>query len=250
MPTFKHGKGAKIAVGGNTLTDYLNEASNTSSVEPADTTTFGNDAHTYIVGLKDGTVSLSGLFDGTSGAIDEAITDALGTDDSGHFMVLPSGDGDGPGSRAWFGKGEVTSYETSSPVADVVSVSIELQADGGAYSGVYLRAAEAGVEFEPINQGATENSGSVDNSASSADGGVGQVHVTDNTLSGTLDVKIQDSPDNSAWADLITFTQVGAATDTAEQASVTGTVDRYVRSQVVAAAGSGSANVAVAFKRN
>ena len=45
--------------------------------------------------------------------------------------------------------------------------------------------------------------------------------------SGSPTVKIEDSANNSDWADLITFSTSSAAS--AERKTVTGTVNRYVR---------------------
>lgn len=77
-----------------------------------------------------------------------------------------------------------------------------------------------------------------DTSASSVDGGAGTssgavaalaVSPTDFDLDGYDDitVKVQDAPDNSTWADLIAFTDVGAA-PAAELKTVSGNVDRYL----------------------
>jgi hypothetical protein len=66
---------------------------------------------------------------------------------------------------------------------------------------------------------------SVDNAASSANGGRGNLHVTAATGSGT--VKVQHSTDNAVWADLVTFTAATGATS--ETKEVTGTVNRYLR---------------------
>lgn len=250
MPTFKHGKNAKVALGDLNATSYLNEASLTATSETAQTSVFGDGVTKYVLGLRDGTVSLSGFFEGTTGAIDDILSGFLGVDDAANFMVLPTGDADGPGSRAWFGKGDLTSYETSSPVSDVVSVTAEIQADSGVNSGVFLRAAGTDAAFDTTGAGAIENSASVNNTASTSDGGVGQVHVMNNDLNGTCDVKIQDSSDDATWADLITFTQVAAGDESSEQVEVTGTVDQYIRSVVTTGGSTGTAEVAVAFKRN
>lgn len=246
---FKHGKNTKVAIGGLNATSYLNEASQSSTSETAATTTFGKGAATYVLGVKDGTVSLSGLFDGDAGAIDETMQAALGTEDAGMFLCLPVGDS-GVGSRVWFGKGEVTSYEVSSPVGDVVSLSAEIQADGGVNSGVYLRGQGSGTNFLVESAAATTTSAAHDSSASSANGGVGQLHVMSNTRDGTVAAKIQHSVDNVTWVDLITFTTVAAGAEDSEQIEVTGTVNRYLRSVVTTGGTTGSAQVAVAFKRN
>lgn len=247
---FSHGKNTKVAFGGHNLTTYFNEASLSGAAETAQTSTFTASAHTYVVGLTDGTISLGGLFDGSAGAVDEALQQTLGVEDQ-YVMVLPGGDSGS--ARALFAKCEGTSYEISSPIGDVVSVSAEFQGDGGIHGGDYLRAAGSGAAFDTITAGAAavdENGASKDGATVSGAGGVGQVHVANNTLNVTATIKIQHSTDNITWVDLITFDSVTAATETAEQKSVTGTVNRYVRSVVSVPIGTGSAEVAVAFKRN
>ena len=61
-------------------------------------------------------------------------------------------------------------------------------------------------------------------------------------------VHYQDSADDAAWADLITFSTVTGVTQ--ERATVAGTVDRYVRAQISAATALTSVTFAVAFARN
>jgi hypothetical protein len=75
--------------------------------------------------------------------------------------------------------------------------------------------------------GNTESS-SVDNSASSANGGYGYFVLTNLVLDGgtALDVKIQDSPDDAVWTTLVDFTDLTAVGGEAK--SVAGTVDRYL----------------------
>lgn len=85
----------------------------------------------------------------------------------------------------------------------------------------------------------TTTNGSLDNGASSANGAYGVLHIT--TSAGSMGsnswvVKIQDSTNDSAWSDLITFTANGA-TATAEWGSVSGTVDRYTRVVMTKSAG-------------
>lgn len=88
----------------------------------------------------------------------------------------------------------------------------------------------------------------VDNTASSANGGVGYLEVS--AYSGFTNVvaKIQHSADNSIWADLITFATVTAA-PIAERLTVAGSVNRHTRS-VVTVTGSGSVTPFIGFARN
>lgn len=45
--------------------------------------------------------------------------------------------------------------------------------------------------------------------------------------SGTVDVKIEDSANDSTWADLVSFTS--ASGSTSERVTISGTIRRYVR---------------------
>jgi hypothetical protein len=70
MPTFRHGKSTSFKVdnSGGSLTDIsdtLTDVSFPETIETAETTSFGSNAKTYIVGLKDATISVSGNFDAT-----------------------------------------------------------------------------------------------------------------------------------------------------------------------------------------
>ena len=67
---FIHGKGAAIVHGANPLTSFLNDGSISQDIVTAETTAFGaaGGAKTYIVGLRDATLSASGMFDGAADA--------------------------------------------------------------------------------------------------------------------------------------------------------------------------------------
>ena len=135
MPTFKHGKNAFFALDGTAaslvnISDTLNEISMPREIENAETTAYGNSDKTYITGLGDATVSLSGMFDAT-----------LNTMIAGNIANLKSGSVSsltfeyGPAGSAspqpkFTGEALVTSYEVSSPVGDVVTFSLELQVTG------------------------------------------------------------------------------------------------------------------------
>ena len=135
MPTFKHGKNAFFALDGTAaslvnISDTLNEISMPREIETAETTAYGNSDKTYITGLGDSTVSLSGMFDAT-----------LNTMIAGNIANLKSGSVSsltfeyGPAGSAspqpkFTGEALVTSYEVSSPVGDVVTFSLELQVTG------------------------------------------------------------------------------------------------------------------------
>jgi hypothetical protein len=91
---------------------------------------------------------------------------------------------------------------------------------------------------------ATLTGASVDNGASSANGALAHLHVTVSS-GGTWTLKVQDSANDSDWADLITFSADGSAV-TAERGDVAGTVDRYLRALYTRTSGSLTACLTVA----
>lgn len=133
--SFRHGKNAvfKLDSSAGSLVDlsaYLDDISFPRSVETGETTTYGNNAKTYITGLSDATISLGGKFHATADAHFGALIAALldGTVTSASFEYGP--EGSTSGRIKFTGESIVTSYEVSSPVADVVTFSAELQVTG------------------------------------------------------------------------------------------------------------------------
>jgi hypothetical protein len=239
---FIHGKSAGVLYGAYDLSAFFNEASMSQSVETAETTTFGSGAKSYITGLKDGTFSLSGMFDGVAAGIDEVISASVGDSANVPITIIPQQAATMVVSDVSFsGETLETSYEVSSPVGDVVSANMEGQITGGMDRGIIL-APKTVVS-------ATATGTSVDQTASTTNGGVGYLHVTANTRNGAITVKVQHSSDNSTFADLITFTSVSSTTIVSERIAVTGTVNRYVRASYTVAGSSGSATTTVAFSR-
>lgn len=239
MPTFRHGKRTAVLLNGTDMSPFLNEATTTQTVETAETTTFSDDDKTYIVGLADGTISTSGLFDSSAGASDEVLNGTLGTEDN-TFTVLPAGNIEG--RRAILANGQLTSYEIAAPVADVISISAEVQADGGLLHGVALAGSETTGSASATTDG-------VDNTTSTANGGLFNLHVTDNDRDGATTIKVQHSADDATYADLVTFTSVSASTTVGESITSTGTVNRYLRTQSTLAGSSGSVTYHVSAAR-
>lgn len=239
MPTFRHGKSSVILFNNYNVSEYLNNASSVATVETAETTTFGSSAKSYITGLQDSGVTLSGMFEGGASGTDAIFTGVLGSDAVNIVSFYPEGVST-VGNRVILAQGRLVSYETTSPVGDVVSCSIDLQTTGGRNSGVMLVGS---------NITATGSATSVDNSASSANGGVAHLHVPANSRNGTIVVKVQHSSDNSTWVDLITFATVPTSTLDNERVEVSGTVNRYTRANYTVSGSTGSADVYVAFAR-
>ena len=136
MP-FVHGKSAvfKLDDSGGTLRDlsaYLEDVSFPRSIETAETSTFGSSAKSYIVGLSDATISLSGKFDATA---DGYLAGVVGQSATLSFEYGPAGSTGG--LVKYSGECIMTSYEVGATVGDAVTASVELQVTGSITRGTW-----------------------------------------------------------------------------------------------------------------
>lgn len=129
---FVHGKSAvfKVDDSGGTLRDlsaYLDDIGFPRDIETAETTTFGvaGSAKTYIVGLSDATISISGKFDATA---DGYLAGVVGNSATLSFEYGPAGSTGG--NVKYTGECIMTSYEVSASVGDVVTASADFQVTG------------------------------------------------------------------------------------------------------------------------
>jgi len=127
---FVHGKDSvfKIDNSGGTLTDissYVNSVDFPETADVAETTTLGDGSKTYIVGLKDSTLSVAGLWDST---LDGILGAVIGQSATLSFEYSP--EGTGSGAIKYTGECILTSYAQNSPVGDVVSYSADFQVSG------------------------------------------------------------------------------------------------------------------------
>jgi len=242
MP-FVHGKNTAVLFRASDLTAFFNDSSTSRAIETAETTVYGvaSGAKTYITGLQDATVSTGGLYDGAANAVDPVLAGALAVQQVNPLLVSPAGLAFG--NRAGIFDVIATSYEVTSPVADVCAISAEFQTTGTTDTAVILATGALS---------ATANGTSVDNGAASTTGGTAQVHVTANTRSTTTVLKVQHSSDNTTFVDLATFATVAISGTTSERVAVApGTsILRYVRAQSTLTAGTGSITPHIAFARS
>jgi len=137
MPTFRHGKSAvfKVDDSSGTLRDISNVSNSVSfprEAEILETTSFGSNDRTYIVGFKNQTISIDGSFDAT---VDGYLAGILGQDATVSFEYGP--EGSASGATKYTGEAYLTSYETSAGVGDVVSFSAAFQISGAVTRGSY-----------------------------------------------------------------------------------------------------------------
>jgi hypothetical protein len=134
-----------------------------------------------------------------------------------------------------------SAYEVLNAGKDLTKINVEYTCSGiGDENGKILQVLEA--------KTADWNQASVDNSASSANGGSGYMQCTAGTGFSAFQGKIQHSADDASWADLITFTS-SVSDPYAERITVTGTVNRYLRF-TGNVTGTGSITIFAGFSRS
>lgn len=244
--SFVHGRDTHVYFDELDLTPYLNAASRSSKTDTAETTTYSRRHKSYIPGMTDGSVSIGGLWDGGEDAVDAMLEPKLALPDSKPFTIFTS---TAPtiGDRVYgMGEGYLTGYDVSSPVGDVTSMTGEIAANGGVFSGNLLLAKSAVVN-------ADANFATVQAAAATSIGYVATLHVLANTLSLGATFSIEHSDDGTTWEDLVTFDLTATATTEGQvkRAGPNTTVEAYVRAVVDVATGTptGSINAVVAFHR-
>ncbi len=135
MPTFVHGKSTDFELddtGGTSrsLANTLTSVDFPETIDTAETTAFGATSKSYIVGLRDSTLSVSGLWDAT---IDGYI---IGTEPATRSFIFGPAGSTG-GNVKYTGECILTNYAISNPVGDVVTYSLDLQVTGNVTRGTY-----------------------------------------------------------------------------------------------------------------
>ena len=249
MPTFVHGKNTAVYIDEFDLTSYFNDTSIAIDNDVSETTAFGDTNKSFILGTRGGTLSMTGMWAADTDGSDEELQALLGNATTPIITVREGAAA--IGSRAVIAQANETSYAITNPIADVVTVSADFECTPNQVSNLTFALA-GGVQLTAgasIAHGSLGNLSSVDNGASSANGGAGTLHIPTNTVNGNTTIKIQHSANNSTWADLISFTVVGASTKTSEIKAVSGTVNRYLRATASTAGSSGSITFMIAFAR-
>jgi hypothetical protein len=204
--------------------------------DTVETSVFSSSDKTYVVGLRDATVSAEGFFAGSTVQTDNIFNNVLGS------TVIWSYYPAGPAlSNAGYGiKSIETSYEITSPIDGVVSVSIEGQAVIGADRILS--------HHDLVAETTTGAETSIDATAASSRGATGYLQITGITGGITATIRIQDSAIGTTFADLISFT--GSTGINAQRAiSSSGTIKRFTRAAwTLSAAGSVTFNVGMKRK--
>lgn len=236
-----HGKNTGLVVGPYDVTRFCKEVSSDMSVEVAETTCFDEPegAKTYTLGLSDATFAFSGRESGTVDSLKNQVGLATASELSSPFTVGVDR-GFHVGRVAVMGQIFSTKVAFSSPIADVVDVSGDLQSDGPVGNGLVLS--------KKTEYTTTGVEASVDQLTGSSLGVIMHYHVVQNSRNGNVDVKIQHSANNSTWVDYDTFTVAGGALNSVRRVSATA-IDRYVRLSMTLGGSTGTATVRVAIAK-
>lgn len=210
-----HGKDTRIFGGAFDFSAIVKGSSAGSPVDMAENTTYQSQSKTYEPGLDDGQLALEAIFSNAEIIEIESWAKA----DTYPWTRLLDGAAVGNGGESLLGLKQ--SIDVSSPVGDIVQAAITVQADGGVDRVVSLHDVIA-------SETAAGQESSHDSGAASANGGVAVVHLIGFTGT-SISIKIEDSANDSTFADLATFT---ALTDVGSEHVVVAegtTVDRYLR---------------------
>lgn len=129
-PTFRHGKGGFFSITSATagtvnLSSGLVDVKLSRKMNPAKVTHFGQNDENYIVGLRDATLSISGIFSSTHAKKLDAL---IGSTSGGTWIFGP--ESTASGRRKFTGSSWVTSLDYDAPVGDAVKLNFNLQVTG------------------------------------------------------------------------------------------------------------------------
>lgn len=129
-----HGKDSVFTLATNDLSEYIDNVQFSDGVELAEITGLGSTSKSYIPGLKDATITISGRFDSEATGPEATLAAAVGGA-AVAFEYGPEGSANGKVKRS--GSVFVRSYAQTSPVGDVVAFTADLQVSGDLTTGTY-----------------------------------------------------------------------------------------------------------------
>jgi len=239
------GRWCEIAYAGYRLTGYSTQFDITHGMGEMDLTTFMDAVkHGGPNYVWDDTAALTLFMDADTDASHDALNGKLAQYTNSHLLILVGqGAAPGAGDPCYLLSAKHFVYTVPVETEAAIVCNTTFRGQGPGQWGVVL----ANYLATAITNSFTGSA--IDQGAQSGDGAEAILQVVLPTSSDTYDFIVQDSPDNSVWSDLITFTADGQ-TRLSERQTITGTVERYIR---VIATRTGAAGdelkFAVGFKR-
>lgn len=242
MASFRHGKDTRVILANPTadtiydLSQFFNDVSISKTIETPETTTFSNGGiKTYIPGIKDSNLSLSGYYDGTASGVDAILTEAISNDADDAVLAFPTG-GNIPNDICYMARAVEGKYDLKSPIGGVVAVDTEFAADGGVWRG----------RGQAMTITASGNTVALDNGTATSRGGLLVIGVS--ALSGVLSLTFQQSDDGTTYTD-ITTPLVSVGTQVLTTGDLPQPLKRYTRLYYTLTGSSPSAKIFYGFAR-
>lgn len=236
-------KQCSIFVDGYDLSCAFKELKMAKSVDEHDTTalcTTGD--RTFLPGLKQGNLSLSGFYafdDTLEDQVENILETAFNAQET--VVITASLGSRSVGGVAFMCRGGQTKHDVESVLNTVLMVTADITAEDNVFAGKFI--------FDSDVDKDTEVGTSIDNAAASTNGGVLHVHAYahDEDISDSS-ILLEQSANNSAWTTLIASTDIGAPNGAlAIEVAPGTTVARYLRLTITAA--DGAASYVAAFYR-
>lgn len=220
---FSHGTDGRIWLDGFSAACTLNEVSIDGEIDSAETTTLCKTHKTYIPGLTDATIAMSGFYDTNTVSPTTTMEYFLDARKRTTFPVMYAPQGsEAVGEPTYQFNGFLTSFSVGTTVDEAATVETEYQSSVG-----FERGRVVVIDAARTASGNT-NATPLDNTTSTTSGGSAVLSVSAVTgTTPTLDVVLEHSADNISYATLATFSQQTAIN--AQYLEFSGTVQRYIR---------------------
>lgn len=122
---FVHGKDTVLTLDGDDLSVYSTTSQFERTADSHDVTTYGKSSHVFKAGLGNGTATVSGIYDSSTSAGPRAVIEPLIGGANVTYIRRPEGTGTGKPQDSV--SVQVVKYVETSPVADMVTWSVDLQ---------------------------------------------------------------------------------------------------------------------------
>ena len=125
---FKSGKDSFFSVDGTDISSYVNQLSLSRDVNTLETTSFGSDQASFVVGIEGLSISGSASFDATADGVMAGLFD-------GSVVAFEYRPNNASSQPKYTGNALVTNYTIDSSATDLVSISFSLIVSGAVTRG-------------------------------------------------------------------------------------------------------------------
>jgi hypothetical protein len=202
---FIHGKNAEVWLDAAAISAYLSSVALNVACDTADVTTFGKTFHVFIPGPASATVDAAGFFDDVF-----STTPPTNIQNAGNVLTIGPGGLSTINQPARLVSAQETAYNETAPEDGAVAFTLGVKATDAVGFGFVLHT-------RSVDTGTTTGA-SLDGLAATATGWHAHLHVTA-VSSGSWVVKLQDSADNSSWADVASGAFAAVTTGAAQRLS-------------------------------